>query len=441
MVEPPRYARQRGPFPRIVDRLSPISAAAELRRDLMGRMCCFSRPVRFVGKTKIFARGLADGRQLLVYAMDVELAEELAMVLPLPVPPSPGDDAVRFVDLSGYPRFFEDLDRAFPMPVSRSQKAASFGAPTAAAVLPVHDVGDFEASFVPTRADFARLDPRFRLPDALWDRMPRYADFGFAVFRLRPRKALFGAKRQSVHPMAFSFPRRAPTSLFFPTVHVHDGRVPDTAAFDHSLYVQAEGVLDRTLAWDRSTDRMGCFVDGARAAGVVDPDVGAKREVLAWTLPNEDVWLHAPTGVSLSDLEGRGDAWAFRVNGTAAHALAPSDARGRAWKETAASGLGDVARRLREGLPAFVSTLRARARLAELTDALPEHFMNGPQLWSGTSYMNGRRVEPGGPGRLALRPFTERVEPQDVTLAFSALPDEDTLAEIVRALGRLVDPR
>jgi len=37
--------------------------------------------VRFVGGTKIFSRGLDDGRQVLVYAMNVELAEELAMIL------------------------------------------------------------------------------------------------------------------------------------------------------------------------------------------------------------------------------------------------------------------------------------------------------------------------------------------------------------------------
>ena len=52
-------------------------------------MCCFSRPVPYVSGTKIFARATEDDRQALVYSMSVAAAEELAMILPLPVPPGP----------------------------------------------------------------------------------------------------------------------------------------------------------------------------------------------------------------------------------------------------------------------------------------------------------------------------------------------------------------
>jgi hypothetical protein len=38
--------------------------------------------------------------------------------------------------------------------------------------------------------------------------------------------------------MVFEFPRRDTSSLFFPTVHVHDGKVHATAGFDHALYCQ-----------------------------------------------------------------------------------------------------------------------------------------------------------------------------------------------------------
>ena len=217
-------------------------------------MCCFSRPVRFVGGTKIFARACAEddpSRQLLAYSMEIEIAEDLAMVLPLPVPPSPGDDAVRFVSLDGYASFFDDLDAAFPPDHSFAPLARSSGPVLATKKLVVHQVGMFEASFVPTRADFARLDPRFRLPDGVFDRLPGYADWGFAVFRLHPAKrALLGLrqeKRERIHPMAFSFPRRDPGALFFPTVHVHDGQVKETASYDHMLFCQANGVLDATL--------------------------------------------------------------------------------------------------------------------------------------------------------------------------------------------------
>ena len=45
---------------------------------------CFSRPVKCVGKTRIFARGEPNGVQIVVYAADLEIDIELAMVLPIP---------------------------------------------------------------------------------------------------------------------------------------------------------------------------------------------------------------------------------------------------------------------------------------------------------------------------------------------------------------------
>ncbi len=45
-------------------------------------MCCFSGSVRSVSGTQIFARGMPDGRQVLVYAMSFEADVDLAMVLP-----------------------------------------------------------------------------------------------------------------------------------------------------------------------------------------------------------------------------------------------------------------------------------------------------------------------------------------------------------------------
>ena len=50
------------------------------------RMCCFSKAVESVSNTNIFARGLKNGGQFLVYSMLMKAGEDLAMILPLPTP-------------------------------------------------------------------------------------------------------------------------------------------------------------------------------------------------------------------------------------------------------------------------------------------------------------------------------------------------------------------
>lgn len=107
--------------------------------------------------------------------------------LPLPVPPASPDDAVRFIDLSGYPYFFEALDSGFPAHRSLGRGPSRGATMSLAPTLVAHDVGAFEASFVPALADFDRLDARFRLPPQTWGSLPSYRDHGFAVFKLDRR--------------------------------------------------------------------------------------------------------------------------------------------------------------------------------------------------------------------------------------------------------------
>src|SRR5215208_4008143 len=126
-------------------------------------MCCFTMPIEDVGGTRIFVRAGAAGRQFLVYSMEIaplataSLTERfrsliagdpntLAMVLPLPVPPRSPEDAVRFISLEKYPRFFDDLNVGFqtretPMVEGPAVAAA---ARDAAPALVVHRVGGFE---------------------------------------------------------------------------------------------------------------------------------------------------------------------------------------------------------------------------------------------------------------------------------------------------------
>lgn len=221
---------------------------------------------------------------MLAYAMDVEIDDELAMVLPLPVPSRSADDAVAFLNLEGYERFFGDLAAAFP-PEYVSGAIQRSSAPEAKPKLVVHDVGLFEASFVPTREDFVRLD----------------------------------------------------------------------------------------------------------------------------------------------------------VNASNAHDFAPEDERFRRWKATAATRLAALCRGMREGLRDLESARRSSWRLAPLTDELPPHFMNGNQLWTGTTFMDGSRARAGGRGRVRFSAWSERVPPQSVTLGFESLPDEALAQEITAELSRLVD--
>jgi hypothetical protein len=252
-------------------------------------MCCFSGRVERVSGTRIFARAAADGAQYLVYELTLSARDPVAMILPLPVPPGSPEHAVRFIDLSGYRDFFTDLERGFPEPVGLGGPLLRAAAPQfLAQSLRVVEVGDFEASFVPTVADFARLDARFRLPDTAWDALPGYRDYGFAVFKLKP-----GAR--AIHPMAFAFPRRDRSRLFFPTVHVHDGAVHEGAHFDHSIYCQldaaAEGGFTRPT-WRLSDGAAQAFMRRVAAEpGLVDLERRAFRCQLHGMYRNEDVWV------------------------------------------------------------------------------------------------------------------------------------------------------
>src|SRR5262245_7826451 len=182
-------------------------------------MCCFSQPVDLVSDTRIFARGV-NASEFLVYRMTYAAAIDLAMVLPLPVPVTPDEDAVTFINLERYPDFFSDMDSGFCPPPTGTYEIS--GTMLAASPLKVHNVGAFEASFVPRIQDFSRLDDRFVIPADVWSGLPEYRDYGFAVFKLR---ATSSRSPSEVHPMALEFRRRNPQLLYFPTVHVHDRMV------------------------------------------------------------------------------------------------------------------------------------------------------------------------------------------------------------------------
>lgn len=248
-------------------------------------MCCFSGKVDVVADTNIFARASKDNRQFLVYSMRFKSADDLAMILPIPTPKDSAEDAVKFINLQKYPTFFDDLRSGFPIPKndSRSRGPAQGGLGGKNTALPVVEVGSFVASFVPAIKDFARLDKQFRLPDAVWEKLPQYKDFGFAVFKLKkPEKG-----EQQVHPMAFEFPRIDKSILFFPTVHIHDGTVPAKARFDHSLFCQVGDVAP--MNWEESPGHAESFVKVKETQGIVEPQAHVYRKLMKGMFENKDV--------------------------------------------------------------------------------------------------------------------------------------------------------
>lgn len=207
-------------------------------------MCCFSRNVSFVKNTRIFARPLGGGVQAVAYQMSLGAPEDLAMILPLPVERKAAKKPLEFVNLEKYDKFFDDLAK-----------------------------------------DFARVDERFRLPDGIWEKLGDYADASFAVFKLRE-----GEKK--IHPMAFRFHVRDPSKLFFPTVHVHDGKVHETENFDHTLYCQvpARG-LRSLLEWQESPRTALHFTKAGLSRGLIDPRLHVHRRLIKDRHKNEDIYL------------------------------------------------------------------------------------------------------------------------------------------------------
>ena len=288
-------------------------------------MCCFFGPgierLR-VDNTSIFARHVGENEQIIAYEMVLNASNDVVMVLPLPVGSRDEQRAVQFLNLEKCPFLFDRLREMLPVWRSRyggrgDFDGASIDSLFAKPRLEVQTVGRFEASFVPSIADFDRLDPRFRVAPELWAELGSYADWGFAVFQMREIER---GKSRRVHPMAFRFVSRDPRSLFFPTVHVHDGSVHATAKFDHLLFFQREiphrpkdrlyldGEIwryDRHAPYDRQGQvrwneraenpaELGdaYFTSESSPDNVIDAKLPLQGFGMRGLLPNRDTWLH-----------------------------------------------------------------------------------------------------------------------------------------------------
>ena len=246
-------------------------------------MCCFTANVD-VTNTRIFARFVGEETQALVYQMSYRAVQAMAMVLPIPTPAKSAEDAVKFISLKTYKKFFDDLHAGFPLPRARGVPGVSGGA-LGGGALAVVEVGDYIASFVPSVTEFDRLDAKFRLKAGAFEKLPKQKTYGFAVFQLK-------AEATEVHPMAFTFPTRPQAELFFPTVHIHDGAVHDTADFDHTLYLQpraADTPVPRQ--WEESPQPAAMFTNPKESQKLIDPELHVYRRRLNGKLKNVDLFV------------------------------------------------------------------------------------------------------------------------------------------------------
>lgn len=104
--------------------------------------------------------------------------------------------------------------------------------------------------------------------------------------------------------MAFSFASRYAKTLFFPTVHIHDGQVHANEDFDHDLYWQPQPVprflgvfparqpVPNNAEYVRNSDgTLGNFVNRVRAKGLIAPDGTGIKARLSGTLQNRDTLI------------------------------------------------------------------------------------------------------------------------------------------------------
>ena len=79
--------------------------------------------------------------------------------------------------------------------------------------------------------------------------------------------------------------------LFFPTVHIHDGKVHANADFDHALYCQpGEAGLD-LHNWTESHGPASAFVTIQKTKGIVDGKRHCYRYLVRGRRPNRDIYV------------------------------------------------------------------------------------------------------------------------------------------------------
>ena len=93
--------------------------------------------------------------------------------------------------------------------------------------------------------------------------------------------------------MAFTFPSAMRDRIFFPTVHIHDGKVHRDAEFDHMLYCQTAGENIFVRRWDESNSLASQFTHPNKAHGLIKSDQHVYRNSMSDMFKNQDIIIGA----------------------------------------------------------------------------------------------------------------------------------------------------
>ena len=196
---------------------------------IIEKMCIISLAVEEVCDTNIFV-AVEELTQLTVYSNTVKnYTDNNAMVLPVPNP-----DSLKFIDLSKYPKIFDDLRDSF---YEDSFDGVTFDGDNFGinGVLQVFNVGSYKVSVAMNLNDIMRVDKTvFTLSNGCYDVLksnygePSTVPFGFIICKLVKGKDTY-------HPLAYSHTIISKDRVFIPTKHYHDNNETYTASnYDNS---------------------------------------------------------------------------------------------------------------------------------------------------------------------------------------------------------------
>lgn len=222
-------------------------------------MCIVADSVNDVSKTRIFSshvgftindNGEKVFAQLIVYSANVDsIVDQNAFILPVY---NPGNDinAIIPLDFSNVITFMDDIDTIFARwrPMTKEMKLGNdkYFCDNEKNNLPVHIVGDYKFSVMPSKYDFSRINTSelYVRPEAKISIDVHSNDYSFIIYKF------FKRGKVTVTPFGYLCPPVNDYSMMIPTIHGHPGgnnvtRFPmmpytdfeQKADYDHTIYV------------------------------------------------------------------------------------------------------------------------------------------------------------------------------------------------------------